>query len=145
MTCCSSYSPAFGLCHMGIDCIFHCLCLMEKKRPGSRYNQIGFLLRSISMAQHLYKCLCLIYYSVPLLITGLLSCIFAIEGGNVILIVSGVFCMLYKACNIGLRLAGYKSTKTSHLLNCSFYLLVRILSLQWKIGWSHVEAITQFY
>lgn len=93
------------------------------------------------MTQQLFKCLCLIWYFIPLLIADLL-CIFGIEDGNVMLIVVGLFCMLYKACNIDLEWAGCKSTET-HLWYCSFYLLLGMPSLQLKIGWSHVEAIAQ--
>lgn len=47
----------------------------------------------------------------PALITDLLPCIFATEDGTVILQTVGLFCMLYKACNTGLRWAGCKSTE----------------------------------
>lgn len=72
---------------------------------------------------------------VPLLITDLLSCIFAIEDGNVILKIVGLFCMLYKACNTGLRWVGCKSPENFPLLNCFFIcLLMGMLSLRWKMG-----------
>lgn len=49
------------------------------KRPGTRSSQLDFLPQSMLMTQYLFKCLCLIPYLVPLLITDLLSCIFTIE------------------------------------------------------------------
>lgn len=80
---------------------------------------------------------------VPLLITDLLSCIFAIEDGNVILRTVGLFCMLYKACNIGLRWAGCESTKI-------FPVWTALLSSRGNAvspvedWWSHVETIAYF-
>lgn len=51
----------------------------HEKRPGPRSSQMDFLLQSMLVTQYLFKCLCLIRYLVPLLITDLLSCIFTIE------------------------------------------------------------------
>lgn len=114
--------------------LFFSLPWPHENRPRS--SQMDFLLQSMLMAQYLFKYLCLILHCVP-------HVYLLLKNGNVIVIVIDLFYMLYNACNIGLRWAGCKSTKTPHLLNCSFYLLVGRLSLQWKIGWSHVEAVAQ--
>lgn len=57
-------------------------------------------------------------YLVPLLITDLLSCIFAIEDRNVMLMIVGLFCMLYRACNTveGGLTAGARKSLTFPLL-----------------------------
>lgn len=61
---------------MGID-VFS-FSWPHEKRPGPRSSQMH-IIQCMLVTQYLFKCLCLIHYLVPLLITDLLSCIFTIE------------------------------------------------------------------
>lgn len=94
----SSPWPAAPQIPQHLDCvtwilIVYLLSPPHAKRPGSGSSQMGFF-QSMLMIQHLFQCLCLIHYLVPLLIIDLLLCIFTIEDGNVICIVIGLLSML---------------------------------------------------